>query len=512
MRVDKLVIVGGGSAGWMAATFFARVMAQRPGGPLDITVVESANIPRIGVGEATVPTMKAFLKRLGISEGEFLRETDGTFKQAIKFPHWLHDPDDIDQHYYHPFHNPILEGAADMASFWVQQKLAGETALNFADATSFQPSICEAGLGPKRATDPDFEGPLQYAYHFDAFKFATYLTKFATNLGVKHIVDDVVDVALKENGYVKSVKTRDHGDIEGDLFIDCTGFSAVISEKAMGVPFVDYNWSLFCDKAVTIRAPYADPNHKITPYTTATAQKAGWIWDIQLQGRRGVGHVYSSSHMSDDDAEIAIRKYIGDEANDIEAQVIPIKVGHRKEFWHKNCVSIGLSGAFVEPLESTGIYLIEMMITLLGDYFPTNGGFEKLSPQYNRVLTSTIENVIAFVKMHYCLTQRKDTDFWIENTNPDTYTEALKQVLDTYDYLAPPKYEPLFPAPFARPSSFAYILYGLEFEPKAASGHGTFFSPDFMQQAYSSVQQGKAQALANLPDHNELIRQMCAKA
>ena len=512
MRVDKLVIVGGGSAGWMAAAFFSRVMAQREGGPPKITVIESANVPKIGVGEATVPTMKGFLKRLGISEGAFLKETDGTFKQSIKFAHWLHDPKDIDQHYYHPFHNPMLDKPTDFAAYWVQEKLAGRTSTNFADATSFQPAVCEASLGPKRSSDPDFEGPLQYAYHFDAFKFASYLTNLATGWGVEHIVDDVVDVNLREDGYITSVKTNAHGDIEGDLFIDCTGFKAVLSEKAMKVPFVDYNWSLFTDRAITIRAPYADPNHKITPYTTATAQKAGWIWDIQLQGRRGVGHVFSSSHMSDDDAERTIREYIGSEADGLDAQVIPIKVGHRKEFWHKNCVAIGLSGAFVEPLESTGIYLIEMMITLLGDYFPTNGGFEEIAPHYNSVLTNTMENIIAFVKLHYCLTKRKDTDFWIENTKPEYFTEPLKEILATYDYMTPPKYQPLFTTPFARPSSFAYVLYGMEFMPKGASGHGSYFNRSFMEQAYKSVEQGRDQAMAALPDHNELVRQMCAKA
>lgn len=508
MQVRKVIIVGGGSSGWMTAAYMSEVMKDKPGPKIEISLIESENIGKIGVGEATVVSIKYFLKKLGIGEREFLRETDGTFKQSIKFSNWLYDPKEQPHHYYHPFDNPIIEQDLDVASFWVKKMLEGKTQESFADASSVQPAVCEAGLGPKLLTDKDYDAPLNYAYHFDAFKFANYLTGYATKRGVKHIIDDVIDLNFREDGYISAVVTEKNGEIEGDLFIDSTGFAAHLIGKKMEVPFIDFNWTLFCDRAITLRAPYSDPNHKITPYTHATAQDNGWIWDIQLQKRRGVGYVYSGNAISDTQAEETLRAYVGPDAEGIDAQIIPIKVGYRREIWHKNCVAIGLSGGFIEPLESTGIYLIESSIYALADYFPTNGGFEPLSKHFNRLMHAVYDNIISFVKLHYCLTRRTDTEFWRANADPASFTDTLKESLELYPYLSPPKYDPLYPTPFAQPTSFQFILYGMDYQPKAASGHGSYLPEKVAREYFDLVKTRRPQALAGLPSHNDLIRHM----
>lgn len=508
MQVKKVVIVGGGSSGWMTAAYLSEIMKKKTDPKIEITLIESDSIGKIGVGEATVVSIKYFLQQLGISEADFLRETDGTFKQSVKFSNWAYDPKERPHSYYHPFDNPIIEGDLDVASFWVKKMLAGETTESFGDAASVQPSVCEAGLGPKFLTSKDYEGPLNYAYHFDALKFADFLTGYATSRGVTHIIDDVLETNLSENGYIQSLTTRKSGDLEGDLFIDCTGFSAHLISKKLKVPFVDFKWSLFCDKAITMRVPHPGPDHKILPFTHSTAQDNGWIWDVHLQQRRGTGYVYSSNEISDTQAEETLRAYIGPESEGLDTRIVPMEIGYRQEFWHKNCVAIGLSGGFIEPLESTGIYLIESSIYALTDYFPTNGGFEALAKQYNRLLHAVYDNIISFIKLHYCLSKRTDSEFWKANTDPATFPDALKESLELYSYLTPPSNNPLFPSAFAQPTSFQFILYGMDYKPKAVSGHGSYFPAEEAKAYFDLVKTMRPQALADLPDHNALIRHM----
>lgn len=508
MQVMKVVIVGGGSSGWMTAAYLSEMMKNKPGPKIEITLIESEAIGKIGVGEATVVSIKYFLQQLGISEAEFLRETDGTFKQLVKFSNWVYDPKERPHSFCHPFDNPIIEQDLDVASFWVRQMLAGETTQSFGDAVSIQPTICEAGLAPKLLTDADYGGPLNYAYHFDALKFADYLAKYAVARGVTHQIDDVIETNMREDGYIKSLTAKKNGEIEGDLFIDCTGFSAHLIEKKLEVPFVDFTWSLFCDKAITMRVPHPDENHQILPYTHSTAQENGWIWDVHLQNRRGTGYVYSGNEISDTEAEQTLRDYIGPQSEGLDTRVVPMRIGYRQKFWHKNCVAVGLSGGFIEPLESTGIYLIESSIYALADYFPTNGGFEPLSKHFNRLLHAVYDNIIAFVKLHYCLTKRTDTEFWRANTDPATIPDVLKESLELYPYLTPPSKNPLFPTPFAQPTSFQFILYGMDYRPQAVSGHGSYYPDQKAKEYFDHVRIRRGQALAGLPTHNELIRHM----
>ena len=412
-EVKNIVIVGGGTAGWLAANHLAKSLrAANPNG-VSITLIESPNIPTIGVGEGTVPVMRQTLQGFGISETSFIRECDATFKQGIKFVNWTHNPSpNREDAYHHIFDYPAIS-QLDLTPYWLKSK----DGRSYVDTVSIQGKICDAGLAPKSITTPEYQGATAYAYHLDAGKFAKLLTENATNkLGVKHLLADVTQVNLSENGEICSVTIDSGEQILGDLFIDCTGFSALLIGKTLGVNFIDKSDVLFADHAVVMQVPYQQADAPIPSYTISTAQTAGWIWDIGLQQRRGIGHVYSSSHTSHEVAEQALRSYVGKAANDIDSRVIKMKIGYREKFWHKNCVALGLSQGFVEPLEATGLLIFDATAKMLAEQFPTNQqDMPLIANLFNQRVRHSWEKVIDFIKLHYCISKRDDSDFWRDN-------------------------------------------------------------------------------------------------
>ena len=354
--VRTIVVVGGGSAGWIAA---ARLAARHARGTDDIVVklVESSTVPTIGVGEGTWPTMRNTLAKIGIGETEFLRSCDAAFKQGARFVGWK-DGSSRDA-YYHPLNPPAGAQDVNLSPHW-QQQVADTPDRDFADWVDFQQALCDAGLAPKTITAPEYAGVANYAYHLDAGKFATLLRKHAVGrLGVEHIVGDVVDVRIADNGDIDSLELADGQRVAGDLFVDCSGFSALLIGKVYGVPFRKCNDILFADRAIAMQVPYPDQDTPITSHTVSTAADAGWIWDIGLWARRGTGYVYSSAHIDDDAAEAALRAYVGPQAEQLSARRITIEAGHRERFWQNNCVAVGLSAGFLEPLEASALMLVE---------------------------------------------------------------------------------------------------------------------------------------------------------
>ncbi|MFC3092663.1 tryptophan 7-halogenase [Alteromonas sediminis] len=422
MQKRRVVIVGGGSAGWMTAAYLNGALNNKGADPkVDIHLIESPDTPRISVGEATIPSMRHLLAVIGVDEMEFMRATEATFKQSIKYTNWVHKNNTF---YHHPFSRATVQPRDNMGMRWLQS----DQSIPFMETCSAQPIICEMGLTPKMMGEWRMGQPLSYAYHMNAQKFADYLCEFSVQRGVKHTFANVVDITLRDADHIQSVTTDQGETLESDIFVDCTGFRARLIEEKLGVGFEDCSQWLLCDRAITMHVPYDDfyPG-MVRPYTTATALSNGWIWDIPMQSRRSIGYVHSSAFIDEESAEREMRAYQGDDTGALDARLVRFKVGRRHRTWHGNCVAIGLSGGFIEPLESTGLYLSDMGAVMLAEHFPwQDSGMDLLSTRYNRLMSNRFYEILDFINMHYCLTQRTDTDFWREVQKPERINDRLK--------------------------------------------------------------------------------------
>ena len=459
--VKNVVIVGGGTAGWLTAgVIAARHQGRMQKNGFSVTLVESPNVPIIGVGEGTWPTLRSTLEKMGISETELFRECDAAFKQGAKFARWTTGAED--DYYYHPLMLPQGFTQLNLAPHWLQ---SGE-AMSFCQAVCPQGQICEDGLAPKTITTPEYQSVANYAYHLDAGKFAPFLQRHCVGkLGVRHVLADVKSVDMAENGDIASLTTEQAGVIEGDLFVDCTGFKSLLLGKALGVGFKDCGDVLFCDAALAVQVPYDRPDAPIASHTNSTAQEAGWIWDIGLPTRRGLGYVYSSRHSSDDEAAEVLKRYIGPGHDQLSFRKIPIRSGHREIFWKNNCVAVGLAAGFLEPLEASAIVLIELSAKLISEQMPANREvMDIVAARFNDVTGYRWGRIIDFLKLHYILTKRTDHKFWTDNVDPDTIPDRLKNLLKLWKYQSPwffdefDRLEEIFPA-----ASYQYVLYGMGF-------------------------------------------------
>ncbi len=435
MRTKRVLIVGGGSAGWTAAAYLNATLNAGDEKLVEISLVESPDVPRIGVGEATIPNINQVLAVIGIDEADFMKAVDGTFKQSIRYVNWL---DDKREFYHHPFCRYGSGPGDDAGRKW----LMSDRSVPFMNTVSAQPSICEMGLAPKMLGNEDAGLSLVYAFHMDALKFADYLCAFSTARGVTHYLDHVTGVDMHESGNIAAVQTESGKRLEADLFIDCTGFAAHLIEKKLGVGFADCSQWLLCDRAVTMNVPYDHPYPGyVRPDTTATALSAGWVWEIPLQNRRSLGYVHSSAHLSDDDAEKELRAFEGDHAEALPSRIVNFKVGRREQQWTANCVAIGLSGGFIEPLESTGLYLSQVASDVLAEHFPYTDDMAPLAFRFNRIMQNRFHEILDFINMHYCLTRRTDTDFWREVGRPERINDRLRAKLDFWRIKPPSAYD-----------------------------------------------------------------------
>lgn len=424
MRTRKIVIVGGGSAAWMAAAYLNAAL-NRGRGPriAELAVVESPDVPRIGVGEATIPNIVHLLRVVGVDENDFLRAVDGTFKQSIRYVNWLENGD----HYHHPFSRFNVTPLDHSALDW----LRSDRSIPFMETVSPQPIICELGLAPRPLGAQPFVTPLRYAYHMNALKFADYLAVHSTQRGVVHVRDHVTGAERRSNGYIAAIRTRGGARIEGDLFIDCSGFNGLLIEKELGVPFVDCSQWLLCNRAVTMHVDYERhyPGY-VRPYTTATALSSGWLWEIPLQNTRSLGYVHSADFISAEQAVDELRAFEGPHAAGIDVRIVNFRVGRRARVWSGNCIAIGLAGGFIEPLESTGLYLSDLASVMLAEHFPYTDDYEAMAFRVNRILANRFYEILDFINMHYCLTRRVDTPFWREVQKPERINDRLAAKLD----------------------------------------------------------------------------------
>jgi len=463
--VRHVVIVGGGSAGWLTAGLIAVEHRDRSGPTLRVTVLESPDVPAIGVGEGTWPTMRDTLRRIGVGEADFVRACDATFKQGSQFVGWVDGQ--AQDRYTHPFTLPKGYGDTQLAVAWSAR---GE--VPFAHLACFQPHLCDAGRGPKQFATPEFAAVANYAYHLDATKLGGFLRQHCVErLGVRHVVGHMESVVSHDNGDIAALAVRGQEPIAGDLFVDCTGLRALLLGGHYGIVPVRVDGTLFNDRALALQVPYEDPAAPIACQTISTAQRAGWIWDIGLSARRGVGHVYSSVFTSDDEAEADLRHYIATTGGPAAAALpsarrIDLNPGYRRTAWHRNCVAVGLASGFVEPLEASSLVLVELAAARLADEMPaTRADMDLLAARFNDTFAYRWQRVIEFLKLHYVLSRRQ-TPYWQAHREENSMPQGLREMLQLWRHQPPsrsdfPRSEEIFPS-----ASWQYILYGMGARPE----------------------------------------------
>jgi tryptophan halogenase len=499
----RILIVGGGTAGWLTAGYLAkRLGADLPEG-ISITLVESRDIGILGVGEGTFPTIRRTLQTIGIDEAELIRRCGATFKQGTKLANWRHTPGPPGHdHYSHPFQIAESPGGLELLPYWLLG-LGGPE--NWDEVCGPQKKAADAHRAPKLPTHPDYAAPLNYAFHFDAVTLAAMLCDQGVANGVTHLIDRVTEVILSEDGAIGGVRTEAHGVLDADLYIDCTGFRAELIGKALGMKWRSCRDVLFCDSALAMQVPYADANAPIASYTISTAQDSGWVWDIGLDTRRGTGHVFSSAHTDDATAEARLRAYVGPAAAGLECRKFRFEAGYREINWHKNCVAIGLSSGFFEPLEATGIVFAEVAASMVANLFPWGGDYETSARQYNRIMCRRYERALDFIKLHYCISERRDSDFWRDNVADASIPDSLLELLDRWRFRPPNEIDidpqiDIFPE-----ASWQYVLYGMGWKTDLSARAGVYRFHDDARRAFAEAGRQADFAIANLPSNRDLV-------
>jgi tryptophan 7-halogenase len=487
--VKKVVIAGGGTSGWCAAA----ALSQQMGTLLDITLIESEEIGTVGVGEATFPTVRTFHKILDLDEREFLRVTRGSIKLGISFENWAR----LGDRYIHSF--GVIGKSTWLADFhhlWVAARAAG-----FGDELGDYCFEHKAARDHKFFTSP--ESRINYAYHFDASLYARFLRTRSEARGVRRVEGKIGSVVQSsESGNIEAVVMESGQRIEGDLFIDCTGFRGLLIEQTLKAGYEDWTKWLRNDSALALQTDY--PLDNIPPYTRAIAHQSGWQWKIPLQHRQGTGHVYSSAYTTDDEARKVLMDNLEGDIR-VELRLLKFKTGRRRSAWVKNCIAVGLAGGFVEPLESTSIHLIQSGITRMLRLFPISGCSESLSRQYNQESKLEFERIRDFIVLHYKATERDDTSYWRDCRDmeiPDTLAHRLELFRET---------ALVFPdaADAFRVDSWLQVLIGQRIEPRSYHHIARLLDQEKLRTMLTTVRGSIGAAVEKLPTHKQFLDSYC---
>jgi tryptophan 6-halogenase len=515
--IQNVVILGGGTAGWMAASYLKKAFPN-----VTFTLVEAPGIPKIGVGEATIPNLqRVFFDFLGIEEDEWMRHCNAAFKCAVKFVNWRKPrASGVDDHYYHTF--GILPNCdrVPLSHYWALKRSQGEDEA-FDYACYREPPLLDAKLAPRYM---DGTRAMYYAWHFDAHLVADFLRKVATGWGVNHLIDTLENVELADDGSIKALRTKEGRRLEADLFIDCSGFRGLLINKALQEPFVDMSSYLMNDSAVAAPVTHDDDAHGVEPYTSAIAMDSGWTWKIPMLGRFGSGYVYSSKFASEDQASRDFCALWNLNPDKTELNKIRFRVGRNRRAWVKNCVSIGLSSCFVEPLESSGIYFIYAAIYQLAKHFPDKSFNPVLTDRFNREIEFMFDDTRDFIQTHYLTTPREDTPFWRANKFELTLSDDVKMKLETYKAGLPVNmpvadedtYYSDFEAEFRNfwtNGSYYCILAGMGWFPDQPIP-SIRYRPESLRKAeehFARIKRQSAELQAKLPTNRDFLRQLHGK-
>ena len=501
-RIDSVTIVGGGAAGWLMALSLV-TMLNRGESKVKVTLIESPNIPTIGVGEGTVTGFSRVLKQLGIKEDEFIRESDATFKCAGKFVGWNVDAEGKPITFYNPFNvGPYLNGVETSYHYHKYGPQAG--AKSFVDNILPTQQMVENAQGPKLIGSKDYESLLPYTYHLHAHAFSKQMADIARKRGVEHILDDYLDAEQDDNGFITALNLKEKGRVPVKFVIDCTGFGGLILQKVLKEPFTDFSNHLLCDRAIPM--PHAHEDEKrIIPCTTATAKTAGWMFDVPLFSRMGTGYVYSSRHISDDEARDELIKHIGDESlRDVNTPVIKMRVGRVRNTWVKNCIATGLSAGFVEPLEASAIYTIELTARMLVTYFPEKGVTDNIVNRFNDVMNRMYNEILAFIVMTYRTSNRPEP-FWVDARDGIDIPDKLQENLELWKEFMPSPYDVEGKFLFNH-WNYIYVLLGKRYFEGHEFAPEKFVSQNDWQKLSQQVAQMKQQMVGKLPDHYQLLQ------
>lgn len=494
-RIRRLVIVGGGTAGWMAAAALARFL---PAGQVVIELIESDAIGTVGVGEATIPPIRSFLQMLRIDEHDFIRHTRATHKLGIEFVNWTRPG----HRYLHPFgqFGADIEGVS-FHHYWLKAQSAGST--TDIEPWSLTAVAARAGrFGAVRGGGFP-ENHWAYAYQFDATRVAAYLRAYAERLGVRRSEGRVVEVVRREpNGLIDAVALEDGRRIAGDFFIDCSGFRGLLIGEALGVGYRDWSDWLPCDRAVA--APSADTALG-QPYTRSTARKGGWQWHIPLQHRTGNGYVYASRVIGDDEAASTLLANLGGEPL-AEPRLLSFTVGRREVFWKDNCLALGLAAGFLEPLESTAIHLVQTGVAKLLALFPGRRPNPVEIEEYNRLVGATYEQVRDFLVLHYWATERSDSELWNYCRNR-SLPPTLQRRVDLFRGRGRCFHheDDLFSV-----TSWVAVMLGQGLRPQTTDPLVEALEPAQLESVLEQMRMRIAQVAATLPSQREYIGQHCA--
>lgn len=489
--IKKVVILGGGTAGWIAAALLKKILAAQ----VDIELVESDEIGRIGVGEATIPPIRLLNETLGINEADFLRETNASIKLGIQFEHWHK----LNHTYMHSFGVPGKNFAfCPFHHFWLRARSLGNPHSLWHYDLNYLAAV-QGKFAPIRANDNGLQ--MLYAYHFDAGLYANLLRRLSESLGVKRSEGMLSHVMRNPTtGYVESLVLQDGTDVCGDFFIDCSGLRALLIQQTLTAGFDDWQHWLPCDRAIAVPSERFE---KTVPYTRAIAHEAGWQWQIPLQHRNGNGVVYSSQHMSDDEALARLTNNLGAKVIG-EPNVIRFTTGRRRQAWVKNVLAVGLSGGFLEPLESTSIHLIQSAVVRLLNLFPHQGIEPAVVDEYNRQSRAEFESVRDFIIFHYIATERDDSQFWRDRKNspiPDSLRARI-EAFSAVGYLAASSDE-LF-----RDISWLQVFLGQGLMPRDYHPLANSIGAQALLEMLEHLHTIKQQPLARMPSHDEFLRQL----
>ena len=492
--IRKIVIVGGGTAGWMAAAPLAQMLKRNGSKTCEITLIESPDIGTIGVGEATLPTIRFYNHALGLDGADFVKKTQATFKLGIEFKDWGH----LGHRFFHGFGDfgPRIENRSPYMH-WLRLKREGQIE-PYEDWSTSTVMARNNRFTPPQGDNPSAANAFSYAFHFDAGLYAAYLRDYAMQRGAARIQGTIVDVELRpEDGFVAAVKLGDGRRIEGDLFIDCSGFRGLLIEGAMKAGYDDWSAMLPCNSALAVPCAKVD---KLTPFTTSTAKTSGWQWRIPLQHRTGNGHVYCNHFSTDEEAARVLLEGLDGKALDDPRQ-LRFTTGRRRKAWVKNVVALGLAAGFVEPLESTSIQLIMTGVGMLIQHFPERDFHPSLADEFNRRTLQQYESIRDFIVLHYKLTRRTDSEFW-KYCAAMPIPEALQHQIELFRSCG--RVVVYDPDSFTEPSWVA-ILLGLGAMPKTYDPFVDNIDLAQLRTHFTRLRTAIAGTVSGMPDHTDYI-------
>ncbi len=503
--IKSITIVGGGTSGWLSALFFATRFAREVEmGLMRIALIESPRIPIIGVGESLSPSMPETLKSLRISEREFFREAEATFKVAGYFLDWERPAAEGGSSWINPFVGYLTAGY-EFERFEIK-RADGRPAADYAATISPCRSAIEQGLGPRRLGDAEYSSVLRYAYHIDASKFALLLRRHAIDRGVTHVLADVQGVKLDERGHVATLLLEGQEPWPVELVIDASGFSSIVLHRGLGVPLVDYGDYLLNDRAAVIQID-TDTNAPIEPATRSTAIDAGWCFRVPLATRAGNGYIFSSKVTDDETAARQFAAHLGDPQIEKQLRFIKMRVGRAARAWEKNCIGVGLAAGFVEPLESSAIYSVETTLKWIYNYFPDSDFAPVLAKRYNDRTEAFYDEVVEYIALHYRRSQRTDSEYWRIQREEMRIPDRLRENLELWRETLPVRADVL-PTNYFDHNTYTAALFGTGFYPGASLKPGRVIDRGEWENTKAMIEQTHRGALAGLPKHRALVERL----